>query len=51
MLAVFSIMNKYCRMEIKGSEGMRTYLTLDVGGSAIKYALMKEDLTLLEKSH
>ena len=50
MLAVFSIMNKYCRMEIKGSEGMRTYLTLDVGGSAIKYALMKEDLTLLEKS-
>lgn len=29
---------------------MRTYLTLDVGGSAIKYALMKEDLTLLEKS-
>lgn len=37
-------------MEIKGSEGMRTYLTLDVGGSAIKYALMKEDLTLLEKS-
>ncbi len=50
MLAVFSIMNKYCRMETKGSEGMRTYLTLDVGGSAIKYALMKEDLTLLEKS-
>lgn len=30
---------------------MRTYLTLDVGGSAIKYALMKEDLTLLEKSN
>ena len=27
---------------------MRTYLTLDVGGSAIKYALMKEDLTLLD---
>lgn len=29
---------------------MRTYLTLDVGGSAIKYALMKEDLTILDKS-
>lgn len=29
---------------------MRIYLTLDVGGSAIKYALMKEDLTLIEKS-
>ena len=29
---------------------MRTYLTLDVGGSAIKYALIKEDLTLIEKS-
>lgn len=29
---------------------MKTYLTLDVGGSAIKYALMKEDLTILEKS-
>ena len=23
---------------------MKTYLTLDVGGSAIKYALMQEDL-------
>ena len=29
---------------------MKTYLTLDVGGSAIKYALMQEDLTILEKS-
>ena len=29
---------------------MRIYLTLDVGGSAIKYALIKEDLTLIEKS-
>lgn len=29
---------------------MKSYLTLDVGGSAIKYALMKEDLTLVEKS-
>ena len=28
---------------------MKTYLTLDVGGSAIKYALMQEDLTILEK--
>lgn len=29
---------------------MKTYLTLDVGGSAIKYALIQEDLTILEKS-
>ncbi len=29
---------------------MKTYLTLDVGGSAIKYALMQEDLTIIEKS-
>lgn len=29
---------------------MKTYLTLDVGGSAIKYALIKEDLTIIEKS-
>ena len=29
---------------------MRIYLTLDVGGSAIKYALIKENLTLIEKS-
>ena len=29
---------------------MKQYLTLDVGGSAIKYALMQEDLTILEKS-
>ena len=29
---------------------MKTYLTLDVGGSAIKYALLQEDLTILEKS-
>ena len=27
---------------------MKTYLTLDVGGSAIKYALLQEDLTILE---
>jgi len=29
---------------------MKTYLTLDVGGSAIKYALIQEDLTILEKA-
>lgn len=29
---------------------MKTYLTLDVGGSAIKYALIQEDLTIIEKS-
>jgi len=29
---------------------MRTYLTLDVGGSAIKYALIQEDLKIIEKS-
>ena len=29
---------------------MKTYLTLDVGGSAIKYALIQEDLNILEKS-
>lgn len=29
---------------------MKNYLTLDVGGSAIKYALIQEDLTILEKS-
>lgn len=28
---------------------MKKYLTLDVGGSAIKYALIQEDLTILEK--
>lgn len=28
---------------------MKTYLTFDVGGSSIKYALIKEDLTILEK--
>jgi predicted NBD/HSP70 family sugar kinase len=28
---------------------MKTYLTLDVGGSAIKYALIKEDLTITRK--
>lgn len=28
---------------------MKTYLTLDVGGSAIKYALIQEDLKILEK--
>lgn len=28
---------------------MKTYLTIDVGGSAIKYALMQEDLKILEK--
>jgi predicted NBD/HSP70 family sugar kinase len=28
---------------------MKTYLTLDVGGSAIKYALIKEDLTITSK--
>ena len=30
-------------------EVYETYLTLDVGGSAIKYALLQEDLTILEK--
>lgn len=29
---------------------MKIYLTLDVGGSAIKYALIQEDLVILEKS-
>lgn len=29
---------------------MKKYLTLDVGGSAIKYALIQEDLTIIEKS-
>ncbi len=29
---------------------MNTYLTFDVGGSAIKYALIQEDLTIIEKS-
>lgn len=29
---------------------MKTYLTLDVGGSAIKYALIQENLTIKEKS-
>lgn len=29
---------------------MKIYLTLDVGGSAIKYALIQEDLKILEKS-
>ena len=29
---------------------MKTYLTLDVGGSAIKYALIEENLTIREKS-
>ncbi|MEG0367894.1 MAG: ROK family protein, partial [Coprobacillus sp.] len=29
---------------------MKTYLALDVGGSAIKYALIQEDLRILEKS-
>lgn len=29
---------------------MKNYLTFDVGGSAIKYALISEDLTILEKS-
>lgn len=29
---------------------MKTYLTLDVGGSSIKYALIQEDLTIIEKS-
>ncbi len=29
---------------------MKTYLTLDVGGSAIKYALIQEDLTIIEKA-
>ncbi|MEG0276168.1 MAG: ROK family protein [Coprobacillus sp.] len=29
---------------------MKTYLTLDVGGSAIKYALIQEDLEILEKN-
>ena len=33
-----------------GRKFMKTYLTLDVGGSAIKYALLQEDLTILEKS-
>lgn len=28
---------------------MRTYLALDVGGSAIKYALIQEDLKIIEK--
>ena len=28
---------------------MKNYLTLDVGGSAIKYALISEDLTIIEK--
>lgn len=32
-----------------GRKFMKTYLTLDVGGSAIKYALLQEDLTILEK--
>lgn len=30
---------------------MKTYLTLDIGGSAIKYALIQEDLTITEKSN
>ena len=29
---------------------MKEYLVLDVGGSAIKYGLIKEDLTIIEKS-
>ena len=29
---------------------MKTYLALDVGGSSIKYALIQEDSTILEKS-
>ena len=29
---------------------MKNYLTLDVGGSAIKYALIQEDLSIIEKS-
>lgn len=29
---------------------MKKYLTLDVGGSAIKYALIQEDLKMIEKS-
>ena len=29
---------------------MKTYLTLDVGGSSIKYALIQDDSTILEKS-
>ena len=29
---------------------MKTYLTFDVGGSAIKYALIQEDLSILDKS-
>ena len=29
---------------------MNKYLTLDIGGSAIKYALIQEDLTILSKS-
>lgn len=29
---------------------MKTYLTFDVGGSAIKYALIQEDLTMIDKS-
>lgn len=29
---------------------MKKYLALDIGGSAIKYALIQEDLTFLEKS-
>lgn len=29
---------------------MKTYLTLDVGGSAIKYALIQENLNIIEKS-
>ena len=28
---------------------MKTYLTLDVGGSAIKYALLQEDLDVYKR--
>lgn len=30
---------------------MKKYLTLDIGGSAIKYALIQEDLTILNKNN
>lgn len=29
---------------------MKKYLTLDIGGSAIKYALIQDDLTIITKS-
>jgi len=50
MVAVLANCDKIILKKRRGRDEMNKYLVLDIGGSAIKYAIMDDETTILEKN-